>query len=135
VAPVLPTDRARRGHDRTLPAGSVRSRAYPILLAGVALGFDAADRRVPFSVLASGLLDEVAHLATGALGLLVLACLVDVPRRFYAAGALDAVAAATTATAAQTITAPARQTPRPPTRRWPAQHKRNICAPGITSFN
>ena len=39
-----------------------------------------------FSLLSSGLLDEAAHLATGALGLLVLACLIDVPRRFCAAG-------------------------------------------------
>ena len=72
--------------------GSVRWWAYPILLAGVALGFDAADRRVPFSLLSSGLLDEVAHLATGALGLLALACLIDVPRRFYVAGLIASVA-------------------------------------------
>ena len=52
----------------------IRLWAVPILLAGVALAFDAADQRVPFSVLASGALDEVAHLATGALGLLALAC-------------------------------------------------------------
>jgi hypothetical protein len=50
-----------RGRDR------IRLWAVPILLAGVALAFDAADQRVPFSVLASGALDEVAHLATGAL--------------------------------------------------------------------
>ena len=46
--------------------GSVRLWAYPILLAGVALGFDAADRAVPFSILGTGLIDEVCHLATGA---------------------------------------------------------------------
>ena len=63
----------------------IRWWAYPILLAGVALAFDAADRRVPFDVLISGLLDEPAHLATAALGLLVLACFIDVPRRFYVA--------------------------------------------------
>src|ERR1700751_1915099 len=66
--------------------------AVPILLAGVALAFDAADRRVPFSVLASGALDEVAHLATGALGLLALACFIDAPRRFYVAGLIASVA-------------------------------------------
>jgi inner membrane protein len=69
-----------------------RSWALPILLAGVALAFDAADRRVPFSVLASGPLDEVAHLTTGALGLLALACFIDAPRRFYVAGLIASVA-------------------------------------------
>jgi len=41
--------------------------AGPILLAGVALGFDAVDRRVPFGLLSTGLPDVVAHLATAAL--------------------------------------------------------------------
>ena len=77
---------------RSTGSGSVRWRAYPILLAGVALGFDAADRRVQFDLLSSGPLDEAAHLATGALGLLVLACLIDVPRRFYVAGLIASVA-------------------------------------------
>ena len=72
--------------------GSVRSWAYPILLAGVALGFDAANRRVLFGLLSSGLLDEVAHLATAALGLLVLACFIDVPRRFYVTALVASVA-------------------------------------------
>ena len=71
---------------------SIRWRANPVLLAGVALAFDAADRRVPFNILGSGLLDEPAHLATAALGLLVLACLVDVPRRFYVAALIASVA-------------------------------------------
>jgi inner membrane protein len=70
----------------------IRLWAVPILLAGVALAFDAADRRVPFSVLASGALDEVAHLATGALGLLALACFIDAPRRYYVAGLIASVA-------------------------------------------
>ena len=70
----------------------MRSWLVPLLLAGVALAFDAADRRVPFSVLASGPLDETAHLATGALGLLALACFVDAPRRFYVAGLIASVA-------------------------------------------
>ena len=69
-----------------------RSWLLPLLLAGVALAFDAADRRVPFSVLATGLLDEPAHLATGALGLLALACFIDAPRRFYVAGLIASVA-------------------------------------------
>lgn len=72
--------------------GSVRLWAYPILLAGVALGFDAADRAVPFSILGNGLIDEVCHLTTGALGLLVLACFIDVPPRFYVAGLIASVA-------------------------------------------
>ena len=70
----------------------IRWWAYPILLAGVARAFDAADRRVPFDVLISGLLDEPAHLATAALGLLVLACFIDVPRRFYVAARIASVA-------------------------------------------
>jgi inner membrane protein len=71
---------------------SIRGWVYPVLLAGMALAFDAADRRVPFNILGSGLLDEPAHLATAALGLLVLACLVDVPRRFYVAALIASVA-------------------------------------------
>ena len=70
----------------------IRLWAVPILLAGIALAFDAADRRVPFSVLASDPLDEVAHLATGALGLLALSCFIDAPRRFYVAGLIASVA-------------------------------------------
>jgi inner membrane protein len=70
----------------------IRLWAVPVLLAGIALAFDAADRRVPFSVLASGPLDEVAHLATGALGLLALSCFIDAPRRFYVAGLIASVA-------------------------------------------
>jgi inner membrane protein len=66
--------------------------ANPIPLAGMALIFDAADRRVPFSLLGTGPLDEVAHLATAALGLLMLARLVDVPRRFNAAALVASVA-------------------------------------------
>ena len=70
----------------------IRLWALPILLAGVALAFDAADRRVPFSVLATGAFDEPAHLATGALGLLALSCFIDAPRRFYVAGLIASVA-------------------------------------------
>jgi hypothetical protein len=71
---------------------SIGKWGYPLLLAGLALGFDAADRRVPFSILDTGLLDEPAHLATGALSLLALACFIDVPRRFYVAGMIASVA-------------------------------------------
>ena len=63
-----------------------------MLLAGVALGFDALNRRVPFGLLSTGPLDEVAHLATAALGLMVLACFVDAPRRFYVAALIASVA-------------------------------------------
>ncbi len=70
----------------------IRLWTVPILLAGLALAFDAADRRVSFSVLATGALDEPAHLAAGALGLLALSCFIDVPRRFYVAGLIASVA-------------------------------------------
>ena len=66
--------------------------AYPTLLAGVALGFDAADRAVPFGLLGTGTLDEVAHLATAAMGLLVLVRFINAPRRFYAAALVASVA-------------------------------------------
>ena len=71
---------------------SIRLWGFPLLLAGLALGFDAADRSVPFSILETGLLDEPAHLATGALGLLALSCFIDVPLRFYVAGMIASVA-------------------------------------------
>jgi inner membrane protein len=71
---------------------SIRLWGYPVLLAGLALGFDAADRSVPFSILDTGLLDEPAHLATGALGLLAVSCFIDVPWRFYVAGMIASVA-------------------------------------------
>jgi membrane-bound metal-dependent hydrolase YbcI (DUF457 family) len=66
--------------------------AVPVLLAGMALAFDATDRRVSYSILAAGALDEPAHLATGALGLLALSCFIDAPRRFYVAGLIASVA-------------------------------------------
>ena len=72
--------------------GAVGTWAGPVLLAGVALGFDALNRRVPFGLLSTGPLDEVAHLATAALGLMVLACLIDAPRRFYVAALIASVA-------------------------------------------
>ena len=66
--------------------------AGPLLLAGVALGFDSLNRQVEFRLLSTGPLDEVAHLATAALGLMVLACFADVPRRFYVAALAASVA-------------------------------------------
>lgn len=71
--------------------GAARWWAYPVLLTAVALGFGAAEPRVPFDLWSSGLLDEISHLATAALGLLVLACLVDLPHRFYAAALIASV--------------------------------------------
>jgi len=70
----------------------VRWWAGPLLLAAIALVFDAVDRRIPFGVWTSGPVDEVAHLATAALGLLVLACFIDAPRRFYVAALIASVA-------------------------------------------
>jgi inner membrane protein len=70
----------------------IKSWAVPVLLAVVALAFDAADRRGPSSILTTGALDEPAHLATGALGLLALSCFIDAPRRFYVAGLIASVA-------------------------------------------
>jgi inner membrane protein len=63
-----------------------------LLLAAVALAFDAADRRIPFGVWTTGPVDEVAHLCTAALGLLVLACFIAAPRRFYVAALIASVA-------------------------------------------
>jgi inner membrane protein len=73
-------------------SGSLKLLIYPVLLAGAALGFDAADRLTQFSVLRTGLFDEVCHLVTAALGLLVLTCFLDVPRRFYVAALVASVA-------------------------------------------
>src|SRR5215472_420894 len=70
----------------------VRWWAAPLLLAAVALAFDAADRRVPFGVWTTGPVDEVAHLSTAALGLLVLARFIDAPRCFYVAALIASVA-------------------------------------------
>lgn len=72
--------------------GAVSLWAYPVLLAAVALGFGVAERSVPFDLWSTGLLDEISHLATAALGLLVLACVIDVPRRFYVAALIASVA-------------------------------------------
>jgi len=66
--------------------------AGPLVLAAAALAFDATDRRIPFGVWTTGPVDEVAHLSTAALGLLVLARFIDVPRRFYVAALIASVA-------------------------------------------
>jgi hypothetical protein len=64
----------------------------PLLLAAGALAFDAVDRRIPYGVWTTGPVDEVAHLSTAALGLLVLARFIDAPRRFYIAALIASVA-------------------------------------------
>jgi inner membrane protein len=71
---------------------SVRWWAGPLLLAAAALEFDAIKRRIPFGVWTTGPVDEVAHLSAAALGLLVLACFIDTPRRFYVAALIGSVA-------------------------------------------
>jgi membrane-bound metal-dependent hydrolase YbcI (DUF457 family) len=71
---------------------SVQWWAGPLLLAAAALAFDAADRGIAFGVWTTGPVDEAAHLATAALGLLVLIRFVDAPRRFYAAALIASVA-------------------------------------------
>lgn len=77
---------------RSAILGPVRWWAGPLLLAAVALIFDAVDRRIPFGVWTTGPVDEVAHLSTAALGLLVLARFIDAPRRFYVAALIASVA-------------------------------------------
>jgi membrane-bound metal-dependent hydrolase YbcI (DUF457 family) len=77
---------------RSSVLGPVRWWAGPLLLSAVALAFDAADRRIPFGVWTTGPVDEVAHLATAALGLIVLARFIDAPRRFYVAALIASVA-------------------------------------------
>src|SRR5216683_5636978 len=72
--------------------GSFRLWACPVLLAGVACVFDGANRMVDYGPLSAGPLDEPAHLATAALGLLVLARFIDVPVRFYIAALVASVA-------------------------------------------
>jgi len=66
--------------------------AGPLLLAAAALAFDAAKRRIAFGVWTTGPIDEVAHLSTAALGLLVLIRFIDAPRRFYVAALIASVA-------------------------------------------
>jgi membrane-bound metal-dependent hydrolase YbcI (DUF457 family) len=77
---------------RSVVLRPVRWWAGPLLLAAVALAFDAANRRIPFGLWTTGPVDEVAHLCTAALGLLVLACFIDAPRRFYVAALIASVA-------------------------------------------
>jgi len=66
--------------------------AGPLLLAAAALAFDAAKRRIAFGVWTTGPIDEVAHLSTAALGLLVLIRFIDAPRRFYVVALIASVA-------------------------------------------
>jgi hypothetical protein len=71
---------------------SVQWWAGPLLLAGAALACDAAERRIAFAVWTTGPVDEAAHLAMAALGLLVLIRFIDAPRRFYVAALIASVA-------------------------------------------
>ena len=66
--------------------------AGPLLMAATALTFDVTDRRIPFGVWTTGPVDEVAHLATATLGLLVLARFIEAPRRFYVAALIASIA-------------------------------------------
>jgi membrane-bound metal-dependent hydrolase YbcI (DUF457 family) len=77
---------------RAVSQDSARPWLDPVLLVAVALGFDFAYRRIPFTVLGSGMLDEIAHLATGALGLLVLQRFIDAPKGFYVSALIWSVA-------------------------------------------
>jgi LexA-binding, inner membrane-associated putative hydrolase len=71
---------------------SFRWWVCPLLLALAAFCFDAADRRLYDGLLVTGLLDDPAHLAAAALGLLVVARFVEAPRRFYVAALIASVA-------------------------------------------
>lgn len=65
------------------------------LLAGavvVALGFDSLDRAQPYDTVRTGLLDEPAHLAFGALFLLAAAGVARLDRRFVIAALVASVA-------------------------------------------
>jgi hypothetical protein len=70
----------------------IRWWAGPLLLAMVALAFDAVDRTIPYGLWTTGPIDEVAHLSTAALGLLVLARFIDAPRSFYIAALIASIA-------------------------------------------
>jgi len=70
----------------------IRWWAGPLLLAAVALAFDAVERTIPFGVWTTGPVDEVSHLSTAALGLLVVVRFIDAPRRFYVAALIASVA-------------------------------------------
>jgi hypothetical protein len=77
---------------RSVVLRSVRWWVGPLLLAAVALAFDAAKRGIPFGLWTTGPVDEVAHLSTAALGLFVLARFIAAPRRFYVAALIASAA-------------------------------------------
>jgi len=78
---------------RLLPeAISRRAWVAPAALAVVALAFDALNRLIPYGVLRTGPVDEVAHVATAALGLLVIDCVVALPRHTWVAALVASVA-------------------------------------------
>ncbi|MGA2824915.1 MAG: metal-dependent hydrolase [Streptosporangiaceae bacterium] len=72
--------------------GSFRWWVYPVLLAVAAFCFDAANRLIRYGPISAGPLDEPAHLAIAALGLLVVARFIEAPRRFYVAALIASVA-------------------------------------------
>jgi inner membrane protein len=75
-----------------VPRPQIRWWAGTLLLTAAALAFDAVDRSIAFGVWTTGPVDEVAHLSTAALGLLVLARFIDAPRRFYVAALIASIA-------------------------------------------
>jgi inner membrane protein len=75
-----------------VPRPQIRWWAGTLVLAAAVLAFDAVDRSIAFGVWTTGPVDEVAHLSTAALGLLVLARFIDAPRRFYVTALIASVA-------------------------------------------
>lgn len=76
---------------RTVRPGDLPVWTAPAL-AAVALVCDAAKREHSLTIVGSGLLDEPAHLAFAALGLLVLSGFVGLSARFWLAGLVMSVA-------------------------------------------
>ena len=77
----------------SLPARVLSSRwVLPVLMAGVALLFDATDRDTPFSVVKTGLLDEPSHFATTALCVLALRRFFTLSKPFVIAALIASVA-------------------------------------------
>ena len=66
--------------------------AAPVLLACIAVALDDANRVITYGFFSTGPVDEAAHVATTALGLLVVGCFVTAPRRFYVAALVASVA-------------------------------------------
>src|SRR5450631_1586101 len=69
-----------------------RTWVAPVLIAGIAVALDAANRLITYGIFSTGPVDEAAHVATAALGLLVVDSFVTAPRRFYVAALVASVA-------------------------------------------